>query len=918
MLAPILDALLDDESLSLRGERARVHAESGSLDGLFDYAIVSALRGQHDEAARALRRARRMAPTHVRTAPVSVLAAWRAGDASRARAALPPRPPPELRAMVALAELDLEDAAVEEALEGDGPLVAYVMARFALARGDASAALDALDALTPTGLLSCLVERARGEARLKNGDVTGARDALSVAVWQVTVLDAPDELGRAYLAMAEVEARDLDAEGRPRDRAAEWLARAHALLTPHGHAHDQARLRRLFRRFGRRAIDRLVGGDLESRIEGVRTTRAKARDRRVALEEARERGQDPSALERDLAETFDELAEAEEALVTALEGVLVDRDRMGRLVQAARRLYGLEGVAEIDATLPRLALELDGGAGAALVEPRELGSTVRATDVRGWRIVASFGDEQEATLDTIATDLEEVLRSGQARLAGEEEHRSAIVPVSTAQRELVLVVHRPTKRTPLGGEEVERLSVLASVAVVVYERARAADALREAAERDAAILETIRDGILALDEHRRVRSINRAAAALLGASRDELLGRVLDDRSGLAALADAAEREADDEPVTLPRIELLVRARRHPGGTVLMLRELASAQQLAQRLVGGAARFAFEDLVGDDVAFRRVIADARRAASSDVPVLITGESGTGKELLAQAIHHGSPRAKEPFVGLNVAAIPRELLESELFGYEAGAFTGARARGHAGKFELAGRGTLLLDEIGDMPFDMQAKMLRVLQERVVQRLGGTRDLPIRARIVATTHRDLEKAVDDGLFRLDLYYRLRVVHLKLPPLRERRGDIPRLVDRHLAIYCERSGRAPVRVSSAVMRELSSYDWPGNIRELANLVEGAASLLPYDVDVIEELPAFVRTRSTLGGAAPRAPSSAPPAPSFAGDQGAVRTLEAIERDVFAHALSVFDGNVAAAAKALGVARGTFYAKIQRYGLR
>ena len=912
----MIEALLDDEPLSSRAERARVRAESGSLEGLLDYAAITALRGQHDESTRALRRARRTAPTHARSASVSVLAAWRAGDASRARAALPPRPPPELLAMVALAELEPEDAVIDAAPEGDEPLVVFARARLALAQNDPPSALALLDTLSPSGLFGCLVERARGEARLKNGDVAGARDALSLAVWQVTALDAPDELGRAYLAMAELEARDLEAEGRPRDRAAEWLARAHALLTPHGNAHDHARLRRLFRRFGRRAIDRLVGGDLESRIEGVRAARARARDRRVAVEEARERGQATTSLEQDLATTFEELAESEEALVTALEGVLVDRDRMGRLVQSARRLYAVEGLAEIDATLPRLALELDGGAGAALVEPREVEGSVRAGDLRAWRVVASVGDDQEQLLDGIATELEEVLRSGQARLTGEDEHRSAIVPVSTAQRELLLVVHRPTKRTPLGGEEIERLSVLASVAVVVYERARTADALREAAERDAAILETIRDGILALDENRRVRSINRAAATLLGASRDELIGRVLDERSGLAALADAADREVDDEPITLPKVELLVRARRHPGGTVLMLRELASAQQLAQRLVGGAARFAFEDLIGDDAAFRRVIADARRAASSDVPILITGESGTGKELLAQAIHHGSPRAKEPFVGLNVAAIPRELLESELFGYEAGAFTGARARGHAGKFELAGRGTLLLDEIGDMPFDMQAKMLRVLQERVVQRLGGTRDLPIRARIVATTHRDLEKAVDDGLFRLDLYYRLRVVHLKLPPLRERRGDIPRLVDRHLAIYCERTGRAPVRVSSAVMRELVGYDWPGNIRELANLVEGAASLLPYEVDVIDELPAFVRTR-TQAAATPRAPSSSPPSDSEVREAREVRTLEAIERDAFAHALVVFDGNVAAAAKALGVARGTFYAKIQRYGL-
>ncbi|MCA9612333.1 MAG: sigma 54-interacting transcriptional regulator [Sandaracinus sp.] len=904
------ETLLDDEPLPARAERGRSRAEAGETAALLDYAAASACRGEHEEAARAIRRARRSGIAEERIEPVAVLAAWRAGDAARARASLPRQPSAALRAMVSLAELEQEDEATPPP-EGGDPLATYARARFAMAEGETARALEGLDAIHVAGLLGCLVERARGEARLRLGDVAGARDALSIAVWQILSLDSPDELGRAYLAMAEVESRDIDAEGRPRDRAAEWLARAHELLQRHGTALDQAKLRRLFRRFGRRAIDRLVEGDLESRIEGVRTARARLRDRRGAADEARQRGINVAELEAELSATLDELTEAEEALVNALEGVLVDRDRMGRLVQAARRLYALESAPEIDVAFPRLALELDGGGCAALVMLRRDQPVGRADDARPLHVVSTAGGDPTLVLEAIAPELDDTFRSGQARLLGEEDLRSAVIPLPTTLRELVLVVQRPTKRNPLGGEEVERLSVLASVAVAVYDRARGAEALREAAERDAAILETIRDGILALDETRRVRSINRAAAALLGSSRDDLLGRVLDERSGLGALADAAEREVDDEPVTLPRVELLVRARRHPGGSVLMLRELASAQQLAQRLVGGAARFSFEDLVGDDPAFRRVLADARRAAASDVPILITGESGTGKELLAQAIHHGSPRGREPFVGLNVAAIPRELLESELFGYEAGAFTGARARGHAGKFELAGRGTLLLDEIGDMPFDMQAKMLRVLQERVVQRLGGTRELPIRARIVATTHRDLEKSVDEGSFRLDLYYRLRVVHLKLPPLRERRGDIPRLIERHLAIYAERTRRPPVRFSDAVTRDLVRYDWPGNIRELANLVEGAASLVAPDVDVIEELPAFVKLRNVQH-------SSVPPPMPPAASLGEVRSLEAIEREAFAHALAVFDGNVAAAAKALGVARGTFYAKIQRYGLR
>ncbi|MFL5442773.1 MAG: sigma 54-interacting transcriptional regulator [Myxococcales bacterium] len=318
---------------------------------------------------------------------------------------------------------------------------------------------------------------------------------------------------------------------------------------------------------------------------------------------------------------------------------------------------------------------------------------------------------------------------------------------------------------------------------------------------------------------------------------------------------------------------------------------------IAKRAVGSTTRFTFESLIGDDPAFREVLDSARRAATSDLPILISGESGTGKELLAQAIHDASGREAAPFVAVNVTAIPRELVESELFGYESGTFTGARASGMAGKFELAGRGTLLLDEIGDMPLEIQAKLLRVLQERAVHRLGSAADVPVRARVIAATHRDLAEAVQTGQFRLDLYHRLRVVHLRLPPLRERRGDILRIAERQLALYAERMRRPAIRLSSAVAAAFEEYDWPGNVRELCNVVETEASLLTAGENLISRIPQALRDAPARSSAGPVVP------------------LEEMERRACRDALEYFCGNVSRAARALGVSKTTLYTKMKKY---
>jgi transcriptional regulator with PAS, ATPase and Fis domain len=273
-------------------------------------------------------------------------------------------------------------------------------------------------------------------------------------------------------------------------------------------------------------------------------------------------------------------------------------------------------------------------------------------------------------------------------------------------------------------------------------------------------------------------------------------------------------------------------------------------------------------------------------------------------MLAQAIHNASPRSSEPFLGINVTAIPRDLLEAELFGYEGGAFTGARASGRAGKFELAGRGTLLLDEIGDMPLEMQSQLLRVLQERVVQRIGSARDIPVRARIIATTHRDLLELVNAGRFRLDLYHRLCVLPLCLPPLRERMQDVPLLVEHELRLHAKKTGYS-VRVAPHVLSALEACDWRGNVRELRNVIEGELSVLPEGEDVLARIPPSVQLAQPRAGAA----THAPPDPTV--------SLAEMERRACEESLAVHKGNVARAARALGVAKGTLYSKMKRYGI-
>jgi two-component system NtrC family response regulator len=296
-----------------------------------------------------------------------------------------------------------------------------------------------------------------------------------------------------------------------------------------------------------------------------------------------------------------------------------------------------------------------------------------------------------------------------------------------------------------------------------------------------------------------------------------------------------------------------------------------------------------------------VLSLVRRVAASEATVLIRGESGTGKELIAKAIHYASPRSSGPLIKVNCAALPETLLESELFGHERGAFTGA-VETRKGRFELADGGTLFLDEIGDLPLHLQAKLLRVLQEKEFERVGSSRSIRVNVRILSATHRDLEALVKAGRFREDLYYRLNVVTIALPPLRERRQDLPLLIDHFVRVFAEKNGKKVRGFTSAAREILLRYDYPGNVRELENIIERAIVLTRDDIIGTADLPLLVQE----------------PQVEKSGESCLPAVVEGVERQMIRAALARAGGVQTRAAEALGISERALRYKLKKYGLR
>ncbi len=351
----------------------------------------------------------------------------------------------------------------------------------------------------------------------------------------------------------------------------------------------------------------------------------------------------------------------------------------------------------------------------------------------------------------------------------------------------------------------------------------------------------------------------------------------------------------------------------------LAQKALASSRLIAPVAVGSASDTR-DSIVGESRAMQEIYKEIGRVAAKPVPVLIRGETGTGKELVARALYHHSDRAEQPFIAVNCAAIPETLLESELFGHERGAFTGADAR-RIGRFEQAHGGTIFLDEIGDLSPNTQAKLLRVLQEKCIQRLGGKETIPIDARVIAATHRDLEAAMAEKQFRDDLFYRLSVVVITLPPLRERAEDIPALVQYFLRRYGKELGAGQASIEPKAVQLLSEQPWPGNIRELENAVRKALLLARgYAIGAADIRKALSASPVRTAGGSPIAAHVAELlAAASRGGLENVRALllENADRELFTQAIKLAQGNQAKAARWLGVSRMTMREKLTHFGI-
>jgi PAS domain S-box-containing protein len=436
------------------------------------------------------------------------------------------------------------------------------------------------------------------------------------------------------------------------------------------------------------------------------------------------------------------------------------------------------------------------------------------------------------------------------------------------------------------------------------------------------------DGVLTIDKDGFLTYLNRIGAEILGINIEGSIGKhisdVVDFRPVILDVLKTGKGYIDKEFLITRRngekihfIKTAVPIKDEQGNIVTVVdtfRKIKRVNKMLNELSGAYANFCFEDIIGSSSAIKDCIRKAKIAAQSMSNVLITGESGTGKELIAQSIHSYSARKNQPFVSINCGAIPRELLESELFGYEPGSFTGASTKGRMGKFELADGGTIFLDEIGEMPIDMQVKLLKVIQDRKLTRVGGNNVFDLDVRIIASTNRDLYDQCKKGRFREDLYFRINVLNICLPPLRERKEDIQLLVSHFINKLNTKLNKNITGISPSAMERIMEYDWPGNIRELENTIERAVNLCNGSTITEEDL-LTDNMQNELRAKLNR--ESTEYNNNDIVSETDIEPLEVIEKRAIERALNISGGNITETAALLKVTRNTIYNKIKKYNL-
>ncbi len=443
---------------------------------------------------------------------------------------------------------------------------------------------------------------------------------------------------------------------------------------------------------------------------------------------------------------------------------------------------------------------------------------------------------------------------------------------------------------------------------------------------ESAIVETLTDGVLTVDKDGFVTFMNQVGAEILCVNLENSIGKhisdVVDFKPVILDVLKTGKGYMDKEFLLTKKtgekihfIKTAVPLKDENGNIVTVVdtfRKIKRVNKLFNELNGAYANFCFDDIIGSSSKIQDCIIKAKAAAGSTSNVLITGESGTGKELIAQSIHSYSDRKNQPFVSINCGAIPRELLESELFGYEPGSFTGASTKGRMGKFELADGGTIFLDEIGEMPIDMQVKLLRVIQEKKLTRIGGHHVFDLDVRIIAATNKDLYEQCKKGVFREDLYYRINVLHVKLTPLRERKEDINALIQHFINKLNVKLNKEIIDISAPAMKKMISYNWPGNVRELENTIERAVNLCSGNV--INEEDIFIEKLKEESSSFNENLKSKNADIISETD---IEPLEATEKKAIERALAISGGNITSTANLLKVTRNTIYNKMKKYNL-
>ena len=441
---------------------------------------------------------------------------------------------------------------------------------------------------------------------------------------------------------------------------------------------------------------------------------------------------------------------------------------------------------------------------------------------------------------------------------------------------------------------------------------RATDKLFMAYRYSNVLIENMSDGLISINNNGIVTEINSKGGELFGVNPARVKGRNVDQISNaqstfqqvLSEGVDYEDREIVIEKTGKKIYSSASLLRDEAGGSigaVAVFREMKNWQPAKRSANHLAHYYTFDDIIGESPALSAAKEWAKLAAASSSTVFINGESGTGKELFAQSIHNASPRSGRPFIAISCAALPENLIESELFGYEEGTFTGAKRGGQAGKFELSDGGTIFLDEIGDMSLNVQAKMLRVIQEKKVARIGAVNEKQVDIRIISATHKDLQAEVQQGNFRQDLFYRLNVLEIRIPALRERIEDLPALTRHLVQKISKKLNRTDIVVQDCFLTKIQSHSWPGNIRELENTIERA---------IIKSDMRGVLTADLLDIYGPQLQKTEI-------KNIEIRSLREVEKDIILEALTFYEGNIQKAASKLGIGRNTLYRKLKEYGI-